>query len=188
MMKAYFTAALSALLLAVANGASAAYPIRFATQMDDVTIGPASVLAQLRKLRAAEGKKDSEEMLRSQPVDISIRTEMGEIKADFRGLNVKTLNVETTQADVTVQIPSKGSLQGRIQTGQGQIQIVVPAGRAVGTETEKLEQAAIYFGDVSRDAGVPTDFVIASDQGDIFFTERLMSEDELDDLEDAQSE
>jgi hypothetical protein len=187
-MKQLIQTALASLLIVAASSSFAAYPIRFSTQMDDITLGPASVLAQLRKLRAAEGKKDSEEMLRSLPVDISVSTEMGEIKADFRGLTVKTLNIESTQADVHVQLPSKGSLQGRLQTGQGLIQIVVPAGRAVGTETENLEQAGIFFGNVSRDAGVPTDFVIASEQGDIFFTDRLMSEDELDALEDAQSE
>jgi hypothetical protein len=187
-VKTVFKSLLATTLIFGASASFAAYPVRFSTVMDDVTLGPASVLAQLRSMRAKEGKKDSDAALRALPVDITVKTQMGEVKADFRGLNVQTLNVESSQGDVTLQIPAQGELKGRLQTAQGQIQVVVPAGRAVGTETESLEQAAIIYGNVSRDAGIATDFVIASEQGDIYFTERLLSEDELDALADAQDE
>jgi hypothetical protein len=180
--------ALSLATQAFSSTALADYPIRFAVGMDDATFGPASVLAQLRALRAKEGKQDSDAALRALPVAISIETEMGEIDADFRGLNVRRLDIDTSMANVTVQIPALGPLKGRLQSGQGQIQVVVPSGRAVGTETETLDQASIVFGEVSRDQGIATDFVIASEQGDIFFTDRRLDEDALDALADSQSE
>jgi hypothetical protein len=173
-------------IAAVVPNAFAGYPVRFVTEQGDATFGPASALAQLRALRNKEGKKDTDAQLRTLPVDLILTTGQGDVSADVRGLNVKTIKVDGGQGDIVLQLPSAGEITGSIKSAQSTVQIVVPATRSVGIEIIKAEQADVVYGEVSQDAGIATNLTIESEQGNIYFTDRVLNENELDELLDAQ--
>ncbi len=181
------TKLMTAVVLAVCvPNAFAGYPVRFVTDQGDATFGPASALAQLRALRNKEGKKDSDAQLRALPIDLTLSTGQGAVNADVRGLNVQTIKVDGSQGDIVLQLPATGEITGSIKSSQSTVQIVVPATRSVGIKIIKAEQADVVYGEVSRDQGIATNLSIDSEQGDIFFTDRVLGENQLDELLDAQ--
>jgi hypothetical protein len=180
---------LSVLSLSVSAVAFAAYPVRVVTDQADVSFAPADALAQLRALRVKEGiSKDTDATLRALPMDLTISTGQGEMKIDLRGLRVSSITLTGGQGDILLQLPDAGAITGKITTKQSAVQIVVPASRAVALKVLKGEQADIVFGKVSRSTGIATELSADLFQGNLYFTERVYSDDALDDLRDAQED
>jgi hypothetical protein len=188
-MKKSSVYALSVCMLLLSNAVLADYKIAIATDQGDAKLGPAAIIAKLRALRIKEGKsRDSEAILRTLPVALTVRSGQGELSLDARGVNVTSLSLSAGQGDVVLYLPEAGEITGKLETRQGKVQIIVPHTRAIGLDLVDAGQSDVVFGDVSQDVGIATSLSAKLAQGDVFFTDQLLSEKQLDALQEASQD
>lgn len=93
---------------------------------------------------------------RDTPVQLDIRTGVGQATLDLYQLNVTHLNIESGVGQTTVILPARGELTGTIQGGVGELVIEIPEGVAARINVETGLGSSQILGDYRQDGSVYT--------------------------------
>lgn len=71
------------------------------------------------------------------PIELRVESGIGKAELDLSGLWLERLTYQGRVGSASITLPSEGSFVGRIESGEGEITLLIPEGVAVQVETER---------------------------------------------------